>query len=52
VPRSCWEMTRDRSASLALPPALRITWASPRSIPYAAAGSILASIQVTVTVVS
>lgn len=33
-----------------LPPALRMTWASPRVMPKAEAGSIRASIQVTVFV--
>ena len=47
MPRSCSEMTRERRASFALAPALRITWASPREMPYAAAGSIRASMQVT-----
>ena len=47
VPSSCSEITSDRRASRALPPALRITWASPREMPYAEAGSIRASMQVT-----
>ena len=44
---SCCEMTRDRKASFADPPALRMTWASPRAIPKAAVGSMRASMQVT-----
>lgn len=41
-------MMRERSASFADAPALRITCASPRSIPKAEAGSMRASMQVTV----
>ena len=41
-------MMSERKASRALPPALRMTWASPREIPKAAAGSMRASMQVTV----
>lgn len=47
VPRSCSEMTREHRASRALAPAFRMTCASPRVIPYADAGSIRASMQVT-----
>ena len=50
MPRSCSEMTRERRASRALPPALRIMCASPRGMPYARAGSMRASMQVTVVV--
>ena len=50
VPRSCWEMTMERRASRADAPALRTTWASPREMPKAAAGSMRASIQVTVLI--
>src|SRR5262245_29233016 len=47
VPRSLYEMTSDRMASsLARPPALRITWASPSARPAYLAGSSRASIQV------
>src|SRR5215470_16546842 len=47
VPRSLYEMTSDRMASsLARPPALRITWASPSARPAYWAGSSRASIQV------
>lgn len=37
----------DRCASLALAPALRMTWASPSEMPKAAAGSMRASMHVT-----
>ena len=47
MPRSCSEMTMERRASRTDPPALQMTWASPSSIPKAAAGSIRASMQVT-----
>lgn len=47
VPSRCWLIRMLRRASLALPPALRMICASPRSIPKAAAGSMRASIQVT-----
>ncbi len=40
-------MIMERKASRAEPPALRMTWASPREMPYAEAGSIRASMQVT-----
>src|ERR1700730_687097 len=47
VPRSLYEITSDRIASsLARPPALRITWASPSAKPAYFAGSRRASIQV------
>ena len=52
VPSSCSEMTSERKASLALPPAFRITCASPSEIPKAEAGSIRASIQVTARISS
>jgi len=39
-------MTMERSASFAEAPALRMTCASPREIPKAAAGSMRASMQV------
>lgn len=48
MPSSCSEITSDRRASRALPPALRIMWASPRGMPYAEAGSMRASMHVTV----
>src|SRR6202012_3125841 len=47
VPSSCVEMMMERSESAAMPPALRTTWASPRAMPKAAAGSMRASMQVT-----
>jgi hypothetical protein len=40
----------ERSASLALPPALRITWASPSWRPSAREGRILASMHVTIAI--
>lgn len=40
-------MTRERKASLALAPALRIICASPSGMPNASAGSMRASMQVT-----
>src|ERR1700722_7965367 len=47
VPRSLWEMTSDRMASsVARPPALRMTWASPSARPAYLAGSSRASMQV------
>src|SRR5664279_757038 len=47
VPSSLYEMTSERIASsLARPPALRITWASPSARPAYLAGSSLASMQV------
>src|SRR5215471_15066199 len=47
VPRSLYEITSDLIASsLARPPALRITWASPSARPAYFAGSRRASIQV------
>src|ERR1700749_4790144 len=47
VPRSLYEITNDLMASsLARPPALRITWASPSARPAYFAGSRRASIQV------
>jgi hypothetical protein len=47
VPRSLWEMTSERIASsLARPPALRITCASPSRKPANFAGSSRASMQV------
>src|ERR1700731_721474 len=47
VPRSLYEITRDRMASsLARPPAFRITWAAPSARPAYFAGSRRASIQV------
>src|SRR5580704_13670184 len=47
VPRSLYEITSDLMASsLARPPALRITWASPSANPAYFAGSRRASIQV------
>src|SRR5512132_1546520 len=47
VPSSQLEISNDRTASsVALPPALRITCASPMSSPRALAGSIRASMQV------
>src|SRR5688572_8184214 len=47
VPSSRWDITSDRRASRALPPALRMTWASPSSRPSCRDGMILASMQVT-----
>ncbi len=47
VPSSLWEITSERMASsLARPPALRITWASPSLRPANLAGSSRASMQV------
>ena len=47
VPSSLWEITSERSASsLARPPALRITCASPSASPASLAGSSRASMQV------
>ena len=47
VPSSLYEMTSERIASsLARPPALRMTWASPSSRPAYLAGSRRASMQV------
>lgn len=47
VPRSCCEITIERIASIARPPALRMTCASPSINPSAFAGSIRASMHVT-----
>ena len=48
VPRSLWEMMRERIvSSFTLPPALRITCASPSASPANFAGSSLASMHVT-----
>jgi len=47
VPSSLCEITSERIASsLARPPALRMTWASPSARPASLAGSIRASMQV------
>jgi len=47
VPSSLCEITSDRMASsLARPPALRMTWASPSAKPANLAGSSRASMQV------
>ena len=47
VPSSLYEMTSERIASsLARPPALRMTWASPSARPAYLAGSRRASMQV------
>lgn len=48
VPRSCWEIIRERRASWAEAPALRIMWASPRGMPKAEEELMRASMQVTI----
>jgi hypothetical protein len=47
VPSSRSETTSDRSASRALPPALRMTFASPSARPRMRAGTIRAFMHVT-----
>ena len=47
VPSKRWEITRERKASRARPPAFRMTWASPSSRPSTREGRMRASMQVT-----